>query len=52
MGQEVPEIKRTLELNINNPLIEKAIQAYNDDPKSSKAQEYVKYFYDQAILLD
>jgi len=52
MGQEVPPIKRTLELNINNPLVNKAIESYNKDPKSTKSQEYIKYFYDQAILLD
>ena len=52
MGQEVPTQKRVLELNPKNPLIDSMKSEFDNDIKSEKLQDIMKYAYNQAILLE
>lgn len=52
MGQEVPVQKRILELNPKNSLVDSMKAEFDNDIKSEKLQEIIKYAYNQAILLE
>lgn len=52
MGQQVPEQKRILELNPKNPLVDSMKWEFDNDVKSEKLQDIIKYAYNQAILLE
>jgi molecular chaperone HtpG len=52
MGQPVPTQKRILELNPNNSLINAMKTEMDNDIKSEKLQDIIKYAYSQAILLE
>jgi len=52
MWQEVPVQKRILELNPNNELVKVMKKEFQNDIKSEKLQEMMRYAYDQAILLE
>jgi len=50
MGQEVPDSKRILEINLKHPLMNKINKLYKLDPKSPKIGEYAKIVYDLALI--
>ena len=52
MGQEMPEIKRTLELNPDHKLLKAMAKAIKEDEKNKNIDEYAKLLYSQAILLE
>jgi len=52
MGQEVPKSKKTLEVNINHPLMKKLKDLYDLDQKSSKITEISKIILDIALILE
>jgi molecular chaperone HtpG len=52
MGQEVPTQKRILELNPNNPIVDLMKSEFENDIKSEKLTDAMRYAYDQAILLE
>jgi molecular chaperone HtpG len=52
MGQEVPKSKKTLEVNINHPLMKKLKDLYDLDQKSSKISEISKIILDIALILE
>ncbi len=52
MWQEVPTQKRILELNPKNPLIDSMKSEFDNDIKSQKLNNIIKYAYSQAVLLE
>jgi molecular chaperone HtpG len=52
MGQQVPTQKRILELNSKNPLLDSMKSEFDNNIKSEKLSEIIKYAYNQAILLE
>lgn len=52
MWQEVPNQKRILELNPNNSLVDSMKNEFDNDVKSKKLEDAIKYAYNQAILLE
>jgi len=52
MGQEVPKSKKTLEVNINHPLMKKLKDLYDLDQKSSKITEISKIILDIALIVE
>jgi len=52
MWQAIPDVKRTLACNLNHPLVVWLLKNYKVDPKSADVEAFVKYLYNQAILLD
>jgi molecular chaperone HtpG len=52
MGQEVQYQKRILELNPKNPLIDSMKVEFDNNIKSEKLNDIIKYAYNQAILLE
>ena len=50
MGQEMPEVKRVLELNGENPLIKAMKSLYDKDPAAENLKEYASLLYDQALI--
>jgi molecular chaperone HtpG len=52
MGQDVPEHKKTLEINANHPLLEKMAALLAADAESELLKEYTEVLYDQALLLE
>ncbi len=52
MGQEVPEHKKTLEINPAHPLFEKMAAILETDAESELLKEYTELLYDQALLLE
>lgn len=52
MGQQVPETKRILQLNPNNPLVEAMQREFQSDIKSERLKNLWKYAYMQALLLE
>lgn len=52
MGQQVPVQKRILELNSKNSLVELMKNEFDNDVKSEKLQDIIKYAYMQAVLLE
>lgn len=52
MGQDVPKVKRILELNPNHPLINK-LQALAEDPNTKDSiTSFAELLYDQALLAE
>jgi len=52
MWQTVPKQKRILELNSKNPLVDTMKNEFDNDVKSKKLNDTIKYAYYQAILLE
>jgi len=52
MGQDLPAIKRTIALNLNNKLVQNMLNLYKTDSKNTKIKNFINYAYDQAILVD
>jgi molecular chaperone HtpG len=52
MGQDVPQIKRILELNPTHPLFTAMNKAFEKDATSEELKEYVRLLYDQALVLE
>ncbi|MCK9228505.1 MAG: molecular chaperone HtpG [Syntrophorhabdaceae bacterium] len=52
MGQEVPAIKRILELNPTHPLFAAMNRAFEKDARSDELKEYIRLLYDQALVLE
>jgi molecular chaperone HtpG len=52
MGQAVPTQKRILELNPKNSLVDLMKKELDNDIKSEKLSDAIKYAYSQAILLE
>lgn len=50
MGQEMPEVKRVLELNGESPLIKALKSLYDKDPVAENLKEYASLLYDQALI--
>ncbi len=51
IGQEIPEFKKTLELNPSHKLIEKMNNLYKNK-EFDKLNEYINLLYDQALILE
>ncbi len=49
-GQNIPEAKRILELNINHPAIEKINEIYKKDKNNEKIKDFSLLFYDIAVI--
>ncbi|MBE9527951.1 MAG: molecular chaperone HtpG [Proteobacteria bacterium] len=52
MGQDIPEHKKTLEINATHPLLEKMAALQEADAESELLKEYTEVLYDQALLLE
>ena len=52
MGQELPESKKTLEINPSHPLFESMAAILEKDKESELLKEYTSLLYDQALLLE
>ncbi len=52
MGQAVPEVKKTLEINPTHPVFERMSEMAKNDPESELVGEYASLLYDQALLLE
>jgi molecular chaperone HtpG len=52
MGQDIPQIKRILELNPTHPLFTAMNKAFEKDATSEELKEYVRLLYDQALVLE
>lgn len=51
-GQQVPKIKRVLELNPNHPLLPKLQALFEKDKRDPLLQEYAELLYGQALLAE
>lgn len=49
-NKDTPEIKRILELNADNPLIEAMKKLHDKTPDSPELSEYAEMLYDQALV--
>jgi molecular chaperone HtpG len=52
MGQELPPMKRVLEINPAHPLFAAMNAIFEKDKKSTTLEEYVRLLYDQALVLE
>lgn len=52
MGQDLPTVRRILEINPVHPLIEAMNKSVESDAKGAALEEYVGLLYDQALLLE
>ena len=52
MGQELPPMKRVLEINPTHPLFASMNTLFEKDKKSATLEEYVRLLYDQALVLE
>lgn len=52
MGQDLPPVRRILEINPVHPLIEAMNKSVESDVKGAALEEYVDLLYDQALLLE
>ena len=52
MGQDIPEIKRTLEINPEHPVFEAMNALFEQDSKDKRLHEYSHLLYGQALLLE
>jgi molecular chaperone HtpG len=52
MGQEVPSVKRILELNPKHPILEKLHAIHEQDKNDPALEEYAQLLYGQAILAE
>ncbi|MDD2999836.1 MAG: molecular chaperone HtpG, partial [Candidatus Riflebacteria bacterium] len=51
-GKDVPQVKRTLELNPGHPLLSKMHEIFARDNKNPKLAEYAELLYGQALLAE
>lgn len=51
-GKDVPQVKRTLELNPGHPLLSKMHELFARDSKSPKLEEYAELLFGQALLAE
>lgn len=51
-GKEVPQVKRTLELNPGHPLLGKMHDIFISDKENAKIAEYAELLYGQALLAE
>ncbi len=51
-GKDVPQVKRTLELNPTHPLLTKMYETFTRDPKSPSLEDYSDLLYGQALLAE
>ncbi|SEM22574.1 molecular chaperone HtpG [Syntrophus gentianae] len=49
-GQEVPQIKRVLELNVDHPLLVKIRAIYEQDSDAPVLKDYSNFLYDLAVI--
>ncbi len=49
-GQKVPEVKRTLELNINHQVMPRIKALFEKDPSAPEMKEYCNLFLDVALI--
>jgi molecular chaperone HtpG len=52
MGQEVPPMKRILEINPTHPLFASMNNIFEKDKKSETLEDYIRLLYDQALVLE
>ncbi|MBL7076779.1 MAG: molecular chaperone HtpG [Kiritimatiellae bacterium] len=52
MNQEMPPVKRVLELNPKHPIMPKLLAALEKDAESSVVADYAELLYDQALLTE
>jgi molecular chaperone HtpG len=52
MGQELPAMKRVLEINPSHPLFASMNTLFEKDKKSATLEEYIRLLYDQALVLE
>jgi molecular chaperone HtpG len=52
LNQDVPKVKRILELNPNHPILEKLMKVFSEDRKSAIVQEASDLLYGQALLAE
>ena len=52
MGQEVPAMKRILEINPDHPLVASLEAVFEKDAKNPVLENYIKLLYDQALVLE
>jgi len=52
MGQELPPMKRILEINPNHPLFFSMNAIFEKDKKSAVLEDYIRLLYDQALVLE
>jgi molecular chaperone HtpG len=51
-GQDVPKIKRILELNPNHPVLQKLLARFQGDEHDSVVREYAELIHGQALLAE
>jgi molecular chaperone HtpG len=51
-GQEVPQTKRVLELNMDHPLLSKIREIYEKDSQASILKDYSNFLYDMAVIAE
>ncbi len=49
-GQEVPQTKRVLELNMNHPLLSKIHGIFEKDREAAVLKDYSQFLYDMAVI--
>jgi molecular chaperone HtpG len=52
LNQDVPKVKRILELNPEHPILEKLMKIFSEDKKSTVVQEAADLLYGQALLAE
>jgi molecular chaperone HtpG len=52
MGQELPPMKRILEINPEHPLFSSMNAIFEKDKKSAILEDYIRLLYDQALVLE
>jgi len=52
MGQDVPAVKRILEINPHHPLFEAMNAIFEKDSRNPVLEEFARLLYDQALLLE
>jgi molecular chaperone HtpG len=49
-GQNLPKVKRVLELNTSHPVMEKIHGVYKENPEDPRLEEYSHLLYDLAVI--
>ncbi len=52
MGQEVPEDKKTLEINPDHKIVKLIQKMYKENNKSKELKDYISLIHDQAVIAD
>ncbi len=52
MGQEFPPVKRILEVNPENKLMQAMLKEFQTDLKSEKLTDLMHYAYEQSLLAE